>query len=209
MCRAHNFPTYCVYLARAVTGHRGTAVAQRGCGAAAPCGGDGEDDAGPPGGVGGWPGPAGRAGSGAVSPERRILDTSPGISLKVDVHDEVSPPGTADCLPEPAFGAFGGEAEGGVAGVGRGTAVGGACSGGVGRLLAGVRSSRGGLAPAGRSLAASLLSAGAAPVRGGAGGVSTLPRMIGRPSLPLPMTTIFEFDDCESWTVASIPRQRR
>jgi hypothetical protein len=29
-------------------------------------------------------------------------------------------------------------------------------------------------------------------------GVSTLPRMIGKPSLPLPMTTTFEFVDCES-----------
>jgi hypothetical protein len=27
-------------------------------------------------------------------------------------------------------------------------------------------------------------------------GVSTFPRMIGKPSLPLPMTTIFEFVDC-------------
>jgi hypothetical protein len=31
-----------------------------------------------------------------------------------------------------------------------------------------------------------------------AGGVSTLPRMIGKPSLPLPITTTFEFGDCES-----------
>jgi hypothetical protein len=30
------------------------------------------------------------------------------------------------------------------------------------------------------------------------GGVSTLPRMIGKPSLPLPMRTTFEFVDCES-----------
>jgi hypothetical protein len=29
-------------------------------------------------------------------------------------------------------------------------------------------------------------------------GVSTLPRMIGKPSLPLPITTIFAFVDCES-----------
>jgi hypothetical protein len=33
---------------------------------------------------------------------------------------------------------------------------------------------------------------------GGGGGVSTFPRMIGRPSLPLPITTTFEFVDCES-----------
>jgi len=32
----------------------------------------------------------------------------------------------------------------------------------------------------------------------GGAGVSTLPRMIGKPSLPLPMTTTFEFVDCES-----------
>src|SRR5262249_36495978 len=41
------------------------------------------------------------------------------------------------------------------------------------------------------------------------GGVSTLPRMIGKPSLPLPMTTTFAFVDCESCSVASMPRQRR
>jgi hypothetical protein len=29
-------------------------------------------------------------------------------------------------------------------------------------------------------------------------GVSTLPRMIGKPSLPLPITTTFEFVDWES-----------
>jgi hypothetical protein len=33
---------------------------------------------------------------------------------------------------------------------------------------------------------------------GGDAGVSTLLRMIGKPSLPLPMTTTFEFVDCES-----------
>jgi hypothetical protein len=32
----------------------------------------------------------------------------------------------------------------------------------------------------------------------GGAGVSTLPRMIGKPSLPLPMTPTFEFVDCES-----------
>src|SRR5262245_28241149 len=41
------------------------------------------------------------------------------------------------------------------------------------------------------------------------GGVSTLPSMIGKPSLPLPITTTFEFVDCESCSVASMPRQRR
>jgi hypothetical protein len=32
----------------------------------------------------------------------------------------------------------------------------------------------------------------------GGAGVSTLPRMIGKPSLPLPITTTFELVDCES-----------
>ena len=45
--------------------------------------------------------------------------------------------------------------------------------------------------------------------RPAAGGVSTLPRMIGRPSLPPPMTTIFALGDCASASVASMPRQRR
>src|SRR5579885_1212493 len=44
---------------------------------------------------------------------------------------------------------------------------------------------------------------------GGGAGLSILPRMIGRPSLPLPMTTILEFGDCASASVASMPRQRR
>ena len=34
-------------------------------------------------------------------------------------------------------------------------------------------------------------------------------RMIGRPSLPAPMMMIFEFCDCASIRVASMPRQRR
>src|ERR1700722_12559153 len=45
----------------------------------------------------------------------------------------------------------------------------------------------------------------AAPVTG----VSTLPRMIGRPSLPEPIMTIFAFDDCASARVALMPCQRR
>src|SRR5271170_2617272 len=47
--------------------------------------------------------------------------------------------------------------------------------------------------------------------RGGLGGVavSTLPRMIGNPSLPPPTMTILAFVDCESASVASMPRQRR
>src|SRR5215472_14378318 len=38
-------------------------------------------------------------------------------------------------------------------------------------------------------------------------GNSPLLRMIGRPSLPLPMTTILEFGDLASSSVASMPRQ--
>src|SRR5262245_28896 len=39
--------------------------------------------------------------------------------------------------------------------------------------------------------------------------LSTLPSMTGRPSLPPPMITIFEFLDWASASVASMPRQRR
>src|SRR5262249_25536498 len=38
---------------------------------------------------------------------------------------------------------------------------------------------------------------------------STLPRMTGKPSLPPPIITTFEFRDCASASVASMPRQRR
>ena len=40
-------------------------------------------------------------------------------------------------------------------------------------------------------------------------GMSALPRMIGKPSLPVPITTIFAFGDCASMSVASMPRQRK
>ncbi len=43
---------------------------------------------------------------------------------------------------------------------------------------------------------------------GGTVGTSALPRMIGSPSLPVPMTTIFAFGDWASSNVASMPRQR-
>ena len=46
------------------------------------------------------------------------------------------------------------------------------------------------------SFVASVPLGGGLPASGA--GVSTLPRMIGKPSLPLPMTTTFEFVDCES-----------
>lgn len=44
---------------------------------------------------------------------------------------------------------------------------------------------------------------------GGTVGMSALPRMIGKPSLPVPITTIFAFGDCASMSVASMPRQRK
>ena len=47
------------------------------------------------------------------------------------------------------------------------------------------------------------------PLEDGVAGESTLPRMIGRPSLPLPMTTTLLLEDCASCKVASMPRQRR
>src|ERR1700733_8050175 len=56
---------------------------------------------------------------------------------------------------------------------------------------------------------------GAAPFAGGCGvipepgGVSTLPRMSGRPSLLVPKMTIFALGDCARASVASMPRQRR
>src|SRR5580658_285419 len=56
---------------------------------------------------------------------------------------------------------------------------------------------------------------GVAPLAGGCGvvpepgGVSTLPRMSGRPSLLVPKMTIFALGDCASASVASMPRQRR
>jgi hypothetical protein len=96
----------------------------------------------------------------------------------------------------------------------RGTAVGDGRSDGLSKLLAGVFSKSGGLALAGRCRAASLLSGtgAAAGEAVGAGlgciGVSTLPRMTGSPSLPLPMITILVFGDCASCSVASMPRQR-
>src|SRR5262245_46880893 len=47
------------------------------------------------------------------------------------------------------------------------------------------------------------------PALGGEAGVFSFPRMTGKPSLPLPMMTTFAFVDWESWSVASMPRQRR
>jgi hypothetical protein len=74
----------------------------------------------------------------------------------------------------------------------------GTFSGGVANPAAGVFSN-GTVALAAVVLFLSIVSF---PVGGvlpaGGGGVSTLPRMIGKPSLPLPMTTTFEFVDCES-----------
>ena len=41
------------------------------------------------------------------------------------------------------------------------------------------------------------------------GGLGSALRMIGRPSLPEPITTTFALGDCESKSVASMPRQRK
>ena len=87
------------------------------------------------------------------------------MSSKVGVHDERwSAAGAVDCLPEPAPDGLLPGAPEPVAGAGPagalGTAVGGDCSGGDAKLLAGVFSSSGGLAPIGRVVAASLLSDG-------------------------------------------------
>jgi hypothetical protein len=110
-----------------------------------------------------------------------------------------SPGGAPDCgFGAPPAALFG------VASVARGAPVGDGRSTGLCRLLVGVFSTKGGLAPAGRCRAASLLSGSAAAPGGAAGagfgciGASTLPRMTGRPSLPLPMITILVLGDCAS-----------
>jgi len=74
--------------------------------------------------------------------------------------------------------------------------AGGIFSAGVANPAAGVFSS-GVVGLAAVAFVVSLSLGGVLPAGGGAG-VSTLPRMIGRPSLPLPITTTFEFVDCES-----------
>lgn len=55
----------------------------------------------------------------------------------------------------------------------------------------------------------SVCFAGSCDCDDAAGGKSTLPKMMGMPSLLLPITTIFELGDCASCRVASMPRQRR
>jgi hypothetical protein len=129
---------------------------------------------------------------------------------------EIAPPrrgDVPDCFPggggaAPGFGGaasgfggvasvFGGAPGGGLLPGARGTAVGDGRSGGVGKLLAGVFSSIGGVAADGLSFAASL-SSGTAAGFCGAIGVSTLPRMTGKPSFPLPMITILVLGDWAS-----------
>ena len=104
----------------------------------------------------------------AGSDEPITRDTIAWISDKVGVHEErCSAAGAEDCLPGTAPGGLLVGAPGPVGGACPpgvlGTAVGGACSGGVGRLLAGILSSSGGLAPMGLVAAASLLSEGCPP----------------------------------------------
>src|SRR5262245_9435058 len=86
--------------------------------------------------------------------------------------------------------------------------TGGIFSAGVANPAAGVFSN----GTAGPAAVVLFLVAESFPLGGlpaGAAGVSTLPRMIGKPSLPLPMTTTFAFVYCASCSVASMPRQRR
>ena len=68
----------------------------------------------------------------------------------------------------------------------------GGFSDGVGKLVDGTFSSGGGLAPVVRSAGG---ASGLAAPAGLGSGASTLPRMIGKPSLPLPMITILELLD--------------
>jgi hypothetical protein len=70
------------------------------------------------------------------------------------------------------------------------------CPGGVANPAAGVFSNDTvGLVAVALSLFIVSLSVGGTPPAGGSG---ALPRMIGKPSLPLPIKTTFEFVDCES-----------
>ena len=76
--------------------------------------------------------------------------------------------------------------------------AGGIFSGGVANAAAGVFSNAI-VGPAAVVLSLFVVSgpfAGVLPA--GGAGVSTLPRMIGKPSLPLTIKTTFEFVDCES-----------
>jgi hypothetical protein len=76
--------------------------------------------------------------------------------------------------------------------------AGGIFSGGVANAAAGVFSN-GTAGPAAVVLSLFVVPgpfAGVLPA--GGAGVSTLPRIIGKPSLPLPITTTFAFVDCES-----------
>lgn len=156
-------------------------------------GGAGYSSIGRPGGIpGGGPagGPSGGrpvagagGGLGGVSGDLAIHDNKDSISVRVVDHSGFgSAGGAADCLS----GVWGALLAGGV------VSAGGGFSDGVCRLVAGTFSTGGGLAPVVRSAGGA--SGPGAP--GGFGsGVSTLPRMIGRPSLPLPMITILALLD--------------
>src|SRR5262245_57328709 len=84
----------------------------------------------------------------------------------------------------------------------------GVFSAGVARLLAGIFSNGFAGAAAVVCLAAAEPSSAGRVAACGDTGVSTLPRMIGRPSLPPPMMTTLELLDWASCSVASMPRQR-
>src|SRR5262245_8238715 len=139
--------------------------------------------------AGGWTGCL-ADGSSFVSVERKARERKASISDRLSGNME--------------RGSAGAEAVG-VAGAGAGAVSGGAgqpaagiLSAGIAKPAPGVLSS--GIAGAGAvalSLAMMPLSAGVAPAYWAAG-VSTLPRMIGNPSLPAPMITTFELLDCAS-----------
>ena len=110
------------------------------------------------------------------SVERTIRAKKVSISYKLRGHDEGGRSGVAASgVPEPAVGSFSVVAAGGVFSVG--TA---------------------GLAAAVVSLAAPPSSLGEVCPAPDDGGVSKLPRIIGMPSLALPMITTFELLDCAS-----------
>src|SRR5258708_36550347 len=97
----------------------------------------------------------------------------------------------------------------GVAGGAGREVAGGNFSAGIVNAAAGVFSNgTAGPAAVAFCLSAVSLPLGCAVPADGAG-ESTLPRMIGNPSFPLPIMTTLEFVDGDRWSVGSIPRHRR
>ena len=116
------------------------------------------------------------SGSAFGSVERTIRAKKVSISYKLRGHDEGGRSGVAASgIPEPAVGSFS-----------------------VGAVADVFSVDTAGLAAAVVSLAALSSSLGEVWPVAGDGGVSELPRMIGKPSLALPMITTFELLDCAS-----------